>query len=181
LKHSAIKIKSNTRIHSHWLTFLLGILMISQTMPLMAQMLEPDPVLEEMKKPPITSPSPPTQKKTESKSQSPKITLKGNITTLDTALIQEADTVDWYGWYMGCRKYLILTGGIQCPVGTKIRFNRGGLMTPYSNDSDCIQSVLSKRFPLPTNTKLEGIILPVRSSRVPPASPQELYNLLKGP
>jgi hypothetical protein len=176
LKDNVIKNHTNPLRHPRWLAFALGLLVISQTLPVMAQMLEPDPVIEEMKKPQINSPNPPNPK-----TPSPKITLKGNITTLDTALIQEADTVDWYGWYMACRKYLILTGGIQCPVGTKIRFNKGGLMTPYSNDTDCIQSVLSKRFPLPTNTKLEGVILPVRSSRVPPASPQELYNLLKGP
>jgi hypothetical protein len=166
------------------LALTLALLAGSQAFPVMAQMLEPDPVVEDMKKPPIPPPNvpgAPAQPSSTSKTPTPKITLKGNITTLDTALIQEADTVDWYGWYMACRKYLILTGGIQCSVGTKIRFNRGGLMTPYSSDPDCVQSVLSKRFPLPTNTKLEGVILPVRSSRVPPASLQELYNLLKGP
>ncbi|MBY0403842.1 MAG: hypothetical protein K2X66_08075 [Cyanobacteria bacterium] len=113
-------------------------------------------------------------------SPSPKIILKGNVTTLDTAMIQEKDLVDWYGWYMSCREYLIYSGGFRCPIGTMIRFNRNGQMTALSNDFACRVSVAQKLFPLPKQTKLDAILLPVRSAKAPPASPEELYQRLKG-
>jgi hypothetical protein len=111
---------------------------------------------------------------------SPKIILKGNVTTLDSALIQEKGLVDWYGWYMSCREYLIYSGGFRCPIGTMIRFNRNGQMTALTNDFACRVSVAQKLFPLPRQTKLDAILLPVRSAKAPPASPEELYQRLKG-
>lgn len=106
--------------------------------------------------------------------------LKGNITTLDTALVQEKDTVDWYGWYMACREYLLATGGLNCSIGALIRFNRNGQMTSLTPEPGCMMSVARKRFPLPPETKLDAIILPVRSGKARPATPEELYYYLKG-
>lgn len=153
-----------------------------------AQVLEEDPLLKAHPPKQSTYPNQPSygqppinqQDASGIRASSNKMVLKGNVTTLDTAMIQEKDIVDWYGWYMACRQYLVQTGGIQCSIGTMIRFNRNGYMTALTAEPACILSVSQKVFPLPRNTKVDGILLPVRSARSAPASPDELYRYLKG-
>jgi hypothetical protein len=149
---------------------LLALLLMGVTVTTVsAQQLEEDPVLQQLQQPAaVTRPNPERK------------ILKGNIVSLDAAILEEKGTVDWYGWYMACRQYLIRAGGLNCRIGTMIRFDRSGMMTALSSDLPCVYSVSQKRFALPPNTAVEGIILPVRSGRAQPATPEELHRYLQG-
>ncbi|HEY9744788.1 MAG TPA: hypothetical protein V6C99_01065 [Oculatellaceae cyanobacterium] len=97
------------------------------------------------------------------------------VQTFQDAVIAEKDTVDWYGWYLSIRGYLEATGGLnQCTVGTPIKIYKQGRIEALSVDPLCKASVAWRKFPLPENTRLEALILPVRSGKLPPASPEEL-------
>ena len=141
--------------------FLLGLLLPYFAM---AQQLEEDPALKARRKPPV---------------KEKPLVLRGNVTTLDDAIVQEKETVNWYGWYLSCRQYLGENGGLSCPLGTMIRFNKNGVTQAMSQDPACIISAAQKYFPLPPNTKLTAILLPVRSGQKPPASPQELLQQIR--
>lgn len=146
--------------------FLLLFLLLMMTPQLThAQVLEVDPALEKKTEPP-------------KQASSSKIILKGSVTTLENAIIQEKDRVDWYQWYLSCRTYLAQSGGFACPIGTLIQFNKNGTTQTNSTNPVCIQSVISKRFPLPKTTQLRAVILPVRSGAAPPAPPSELYRYI---
>ncbi len=103
------------------------------------------------------------------------VVLEGKAITLQEAIDQET-SVDWYGWYLACREYLKVTGGLSCSEGTPIVFHKNGLIQAQSNNFRCKQSVQFKRYRLPENTQLSQLILPVRSNVKPPAPRQELLN-----
>ena len=104
--------------------------------------------------------------------------LKASVKTLDAAIREEAH-VDWYSWYMAARNYLSVTGGLQCKLNTPIKFHRNGRIEASTRDAYCLQSVAFKQFGLPKNTALDAVILPVRSGSAPPASKEELYQLIR--
>jgi hypothetical protein len=107
--------------------------------------------------------------------QSGTLVLTGQVQTLQQAMESESGSVDWYGWYLAARQYLERTGGLQCALGTPIKFYRQGRIEALSFNPICQASVSGRNFPLPYKTKLEALILPVRSGESPPASPQEIY------
>jgi hypothetical protein len=104
------------------------------------------------------------------------VVLTGTVRTLQQAIEEEKDTVDWYAWYLACREYLSSTGGLPCALGTPIKFYRNGRIEAQTFDAVCLQSVEGRRFPLPAATRLDALILPVRHGNAPPASPQEIYS-----
>jgi hypothetical protein len=104
------------------------------------------------------------------------LVLTGKVKTLQQAIESEKDTVDWYAWYLAAREYLSQTGGIRCPLGTPIKFYRNGRIEAMSFDPYCISSVSGRNYPLPHNTQLDALILPVRPGQGPPASRQEIYS-----
>lgn len=112
------------------------------------------------------------------KKQQPMV-LKGSIKTLDAAIREERDTVDWYRWYLQAREYLSRTGGFQCAIGTPIIFHKDGVIEPQSYSMLCLRSAAMKRFPLPKDTALSAVILPVRPGQGPPASPEELERRIR--
>lgn len=103
----------------------------------------------------------------------PKV-IKGSVSTLEAAIEEEGETIDWYAWYLSAREYLKLTGGFQCPLRTEIRFYRTGRITAVSNDPFCARSAAIKHFPLPEGTKVKVLILPVRSPLEDPATRDEI-------
>jgi hypothetical protein len=107
------------------------------------------------------------------------LVLTGQVQTLQQAIESERDWVDWYSWYLACREYLARTGGLQCPLGTPIKFYRNGHVEAMSFDPACQESVQGRHFPLPSKTRLDALILPVRQGTAPPATPQELYNRIR--
>jgi hypothetical protein len=82
--------------------------------------------------------------------------------------------VDWYGWYLSAREYLSQTGGLNCALGTPIKFYKNGQIEALSFDPHCLNSVSGRHYPLPKNTQLDALILPVRPGQGPPASRQEI-------
>jgi hypothetical protein len=104
------------------------------------------------------------------------LVLTGKVQTLQQAIESEKDTVDWYGWYLSARDYLSQTGGLRCALGTPIKFYKNGLIEALTFDPHCIASVSGRHFPLPANTQLDALILPVRPGQGPPASRQEIYS-----
>lgn len=105
-----------------------------------------------------------------------KKTLTIQVKTLQDAMVAEKDFVDWYAWYLSARDYLSATGGLQCPVGTQIKFYKSGMIQAESLDPDCMASVTGKTFALPKTTKLDALLLPVRNGKEAPASPDELFS-----
>ncbi len=103
----------------------------------------------------------------------PKV-LKGVVSTLDAAIEEEGDTIDWYSWYLSAREYLKLTGGFNCPLRTEIRFYQSGRVTAVSSDPICAYSAAAKHFPLPRGTQVKVLILPVRSPHEDPATRDEI-------
>ncbi|MBK8190865.1 MAG: hypothetical protein IPK79_10495 [Vampirovibrionales bacterium] len=132
-----------------------------------AQELQVDPSLAPLNPPPVAKPAAP-------------IVLKGGVRTLDQAMVQERDAVDWYGWYLSCRDYLLQTGGFQCPLGSTIHFYRSGRLDTNSRDPLCRASVMSKHFPLPENTRIPVLALPIRRGADPPATPEEIQRRTRG-
>ena len=102
--------------------------------------------------------------------------ITGQVQTLQQAMQSESGQVDWYAWYLAARQYLGQTGGLQCALGTPIKFYRNGEIEAMSFNPICQASVLGRRFPLPPQTKLDALILPVRSGEGPPATPEEIYH-----
>ena len=105
--------------------------------------------------------------------------LTGKVQTLQEAIESESGNVDWYAWYLSARAYLGRTGGLQCALGTPIKFYRNGQIEALSFNPLCQASVAGRRFPLPPKTKLEALILPVRAGEGPPASPEEIYTRIQ--
>lgn len=109
---------------------------------------------------------------------SQKITLTGKVQTLQDAIASETD-VNWYAWYLACRAYLSQSGGLHCSIGTEIKFFRNGRMMPLTSDPVCLASATGRRFPLPQQTQLDALILPVRNGKAPPVSRDELYDRIQ--
>lgn len=118
----------------------------------------------------------------EAKLDQPKPTtmITGKVQTLQQAIQSERDIVDWYGWYLAARSYLAGTGGIHCELGTAIKFYRNGYIEALSNEPACLGSLMGRRFPLPAKTRLDALILPVRSGSGPAASREEIYSRIQG-
>ncbi len=154
-----------------------------------SQQLEADPAIQmenhEFK--PLTGPTEPVDpwKSPNQGGEQPydkqkKMVLKGEIKTKTLYdAIKDESNVDWYGWYMRTREYLGATGGIQCPLGTPIKFYKNGTIQPISQFPVCRTSLIGRHMPLPKNTELEAIILPTREGTGPPASKQELMYYLR--
>ena len=106
---------------------------------------------------------------------SPKV-ITGQVKSLQQATLDERGLVDWYAWYLAAREYLGRMGGLQCALGTPIKFYRGGRIEAISFSPVCQASVAGRFFPLPAKTRLGAVILPVRAAESPPANPQEIYN-----
>jgi hypothetical protein len=106
---------------------------------------------------------------------SPKI-ITGQVKSLQQATLDERGVVDWYAWYLAAREYLGRMGGLQCALGTPIKFYRGGRIEAISFSPVCQASVAGRFFPLPAKTRLGAVILPVRAAESPPANPQEIYS-----
>lgn len=105
--------------------------------------------------------------------------LKIQVKTFQEAVVLEK-AIDWYGWYLSFRGYIDSTGGLnQCMVGTPIKIHKRGHIEALSPDPRCRLSVAWRRFPLPSETSLDALILPVRSGKLPPASQQELHNRIR--
>jgi hypothetical protein len=118
-----------------------------------------------------------TQMPSSSPADTGKAVLQGGvnrISSLDEVMKAEIGLVDWYTWYLNCRQHIWSRGGLQCRIGTPIRITRDGRMTADTTDPDCLLSVRNKRFPLPEQTRLSVLILPVRKGSDPPASPTEI-------
>jgi hypothetical protein len=112
-------------------------------------------------------------------SNAPTKILTGKVQTLQQAIESERDVVNWYAWYLSAREYIGQTGGLRCRLGTPIKFYRSGKMEALTFDTNCIASVTGRRFPLPANTSLDALILPVRSGQGPPASRDEIYSRIR--
>lgn len=112
-------------------------------------------------------------------SDSPTRLITGKVQTLQQAIESERDVVDWYAWYLSAREYIGKTGGLRCALGTPIKFHRNGKMEAMSFDTACVGSVIGRRFPLPANTRLDALILPVRPGQGPPASRDEIYSRIR--
>lgn len=112
-------------------------------------------------------------------SNAPTKILTGKVQTLQQAIESERDVVNWYAWYLSAREYIGQTGGLRCSLGTPIKFYRSGKMEALTFDTNCIASVTGRRFPLPANTSLDALILPVRSGQGPPASRDEIYSRIR--
>ncbi len=112
-------------------------------------------------------------------SNAPTKILTGKVQTLQQAIESERDVVNWYAWYLSAREYIGQTGGLRCSLGTPIKFYRSGKMEALTFDTNCIASVTGRRFPLPLNTSLDALILPVRSGQGPPASRDEIYSRIR--
>ena len=108
-----------------------------------------------------------------------KITLQSSVKNLSDAIRDEQGRVDWYGWYMNARNIIANNGGIQCALGTPIRFHRNGQVKAVSYDPRCQISVSTLSVPLPRETSIDVIILPTRRGSAPPNSPEELYEFLR--
>jgi len=108
-----------------------------------------------------------------------RVVLQGGV-SLDDAMALEGriqsgkQAIDWYGWYLSARESITERGGLQCKLGTLIRINKAGLFQASSPDPDCQKSVARQWFPLPQNSHIPVIILPVRSGAWQPMSEQEL-------
>lgn len=105
--------------------------------------------------------------------------ITGQVKTLQEAIDSEKNVVDWYGWYLAARTYISQSGGLRCPLGTPIKFYRNGKIEAITFDSACIGSVIGRRFPLPPNTQLDALILPVRPGQGPPATRDEIYSRIR--
>ncbi|WP_373531945.1 hypothetical protein [Vampirovibrio sp.] len=105
--------------------------------------------------------------------------ITGKVQTLQQAIDSERDGVDWYAWYMAARTYIGKTGGLRCALGTPIKFYRSGKMEALTFDTGCIASVMGRRFPLPSSTTLDALILPVRAGQGPPATRDEIYSRIR--
>lgn len=106
--------------------------------------------------------------------------LQGSIQTLEAAISAEKDSVDWYNWYLNARKYISKRGGLACPSGTLLTFKKNGQVEAKTLDPRCLLSIEGMNYPLPQNTVLDAVILPVRSSILPPATPTEIYQRTNG-
>jgi hypothetical protein len=149
---------------SGWiLKALLPVLMAGLVgLPAPAQQLEEDPYL---------------QRSSVTKQQTQPPVLTGEV-SVESAMVMEQD-VDWYAWYLAARRHVAEHGGFSdCPLGTMIRFHKNGYVEALSNKPACRFSAALKRFPLPADSRLKAILLPVRSGKLPPASPTELYQHL---
>jgi hypothetical protein len=108
------------------------------------------------------------------------VTLQGSV-TLKEAIQQEKGIVNWYAWYLACRDYLTLMGGLgNCPRGTMIRFHKDGHVDALSPNPYCLMTLSSLNFPLPKNTKLDVVAFPVRAGTAPPASQTEVLDRTGG-
>lgn len=105
--------------------------------------------------------------------------ITGKVQTLQQAIESERGIVDWYVWYLSAREYISRSGGLRCSLGTPIKFFRNGRIEALTFDTACIGSVLGKRFPLPENTRLDALILPVRPGHGPPTSESEIYSRVR--
>lgn len=105
--------------------------------------------------------------------------LTGQVQTLQQAIVSE-NSVDWYAWYLSARDYLGRMGGLQCPLGTPIKFYRNGRIEALTFNPLCQASVAGRVFPLPQKTHLEAVVLPVRPGEGPPASRDEIYSRVNG-
>lgn len=105
--------------------------------------------------------------------------LNGRVQTLQQAARTEKDQVDWYAWYLNARDYLFRTGGLDCRAGTLIRFYKSGEIRAMTSDENCITSIGDRRFPLPEGTRLQALVLPVRPTELPPASPEDINTRVK--
>ena len=105
--------------------------------------------------------------------------LTGQVQTLQQAIASESN-VDWYAWYLAAREYLGRMGGLECALGTPIKFYRNGRIEAQTFNPICQNSVAGRMFPLPTKTRLDAVILPVRAGAGPPASPEEIYSRIHG-
>lgn len=112
--------------------------------------------------------------KTQSETMQP-FMLTGKVLSFQEAVHQEKN-IDWYQWYLFARQYLAKRGGLACPLGTSIIFYKAGRIEANSSDINCLLSIRQKQFPLPRDTLLQALILPVRSGSAPPASPEELQS-----
>ncbi len=108
------------------------------------------------------------------------LVLQGSVKTLDAAIEAERGTVNWYQWYLNARDYLSRTGGLPCELGTDIKFYKSGRIEALTPDPVCRLSLNWRNFPLPPETQLDAVILPVRSGAAPPASPEELMRRIQG-
>lgn len=109
-----------------------------------------------------------------------KFVLSGKVQTLQQAIQSEQGSIDWYTWYLSVREYLKKTGNLnECDLGTEIVFYKDGRMDARSNDPFCVMSVRWRRFPLPKDTQLDALILPVRKE-ADMASPEEIYGRVEG-
>lgn len=142
----------------------------------MLQPLEEIPAVTE-----LTQPDPKGFQDTSSSVDEPgkRTLLTGQVQTLQEAMESEKDTVNWYGWYMACREYLARTGGLQCDLGTPIKFHRDGRIEALTMEPRCLSSSSWRRFALPRQTKLDAIILPVRQGNAPPATPAEILSRIQ--
>ncbi len=179
------------RMHhiSIWfLAFLAAFFLILHAEAL-SQQLQDDPALQmenhEFK--PLTGPSEPvdpwkspSQGGEQPYAKQKKVVLKGGVKTKTLYdAIKDEGHVNWYAWYMRAREYLGATGGIDCPLGTPIKFFKSGAVQPLSQLPMCRMSLMGRHVPLPKNTELEAVILPTRSGVAPPASKQELMYYLR--
>lgn len=147
-----------------------------------AQQLEGDPYVTEQKFQRMAERSKEKQTSATGNAQaSPqKLILKGSVQTIEAAIQAEKATVDWYGWYMDARGYLAATGGLPCAVGTPIKFYKDGRIAPQTEDLICLLSVQNRSYPLPKNTQLSAVILPVRGGKEAPATPDEILRRTNG-
>lgn len=138
----------------------------SEATPLQGSAKKQQPQTQSVWKPSVTSTQP--------------TALKIQIKTYQEAVVAERGRVDWYAWYLAAREYLAATGGLnRCMVGTPIKFYKEGRIEAMSPDPFCQMSVKWRRFPLPSNTQLDALILPVRPGKLPPASPAEIQQRIQ--
>lgn len=99
--------------------------------------------------------------------------LHGSVFSIQDAMAEESH-INWYQWYLSARNYLAQTGGLNCPLGTPIVFYKSGQIGAKTTSARCLQSISGRFYPLPKQTRLQALFLPVRSGKAPPASVEEI-------
>lgn len=89
-----------------------------------------------------------------------------------------SDTVDWYDWYRNLHGYLNSVGGVLCSPGTDLRFHQDGRITAVSRDAICLASLENLNYPLPENTPVQVLSLPIRKHSYWPLSHRALRELI---
>ncbi|WP_373531944.1 hypothetical protein [Vampirovibrio sp.] len=91
---------------------------------------------------------------------------------------QAKQPANWYDWYRNLHGYLSSEGGVLCSPGTELQFHTDGKITAVSRDAACVASLAGLSYPLPENTSVSQLSLPIRKYSGWPLSSRALQQLV---